>query len=125
MIVLSIPCRPVGANQVSGGWQSHERARKQTKQDAQFVWMEAGRPVYPDGARIRVRCVFGTGGRRDASNYAGAGSVKWVLDALTECGAWPDDAQRWLDLVGVETVYRRNEWAVEIEIEAVEQDGVA
>jgi len=117
VILLSIPTHPIGANQVSGGWQPHERAREQTQRDTALVWMEAGRPTFPDGAVIRVRCVFGTGGRRDASNYAGAGSVKWILDALTECGAWPDDSQRWLEFAGVETVYRRGVWAVEIEIE--------
>lgn len=127
-VTISISGRPLGANQVAGvhwnGWvtgMDGRRARLYTvKRDwmeqAHLAWLEAGRPVFPDGASVFIRAVFGTGNRRDASNYAGAGSVKWVLDALTDCECWPDDSQRYLDVAGVETVYRRDEWAVEIVI---------
>jgi len=127
-VVISIPGRTLGANQVAGlhwnGWatgMAGEKARLHTvKRDwmeaAYWAWVEAGRPRFPRGASVFIRAVFGTGNRRDASNYAGAGSVKWVLDALTDCECWPDDSQRYLDVAGVETVYRRGEWAIEVEI---------
>jgi len=127
-VTISIPGRPLGANQVGGvhwnGWvtgMDGRRARLYTvKRDwmeqAHLAWLEAGRPVFPDGAAVVIRAVFGHGGRVDESNYAGAGSVKWVLDALTNCGCWPDDSARWLTIAGIETVYRRGAWAVELVI---------
>ena len=97
-------------------WRALQRQKKYWMDTAGNVWLEAGRPVWPDGVRVVIRAVFGHGGRRDAGNYA-AGSAKWAMDALTECGAWPDDAQRYLQIAGLETVYRRGEWGIELEIE--------
>ena len=112
-VSIVVPGHPLGANQVGGRhWGTRNRDRLDWQNAAYWAWVEAGRPRFPRGAVVSITCVFGTPGRRDASNYAGAGSVKWILDALTNAEVWPDDSQRWLDLAAVETVYRRGEWAV-------------
>lgn len=127
-VVISVPGHPVGANQVDslhwagrlvgmdGSRERKHAVRRDWQEAARLAWLEAGRPVFADGARVAVVAVFGAPARRDGANYAGSGSAKWIVDALTGCGMWPDDSDRWLSHDGGICTYERGQWRVEIHV---------
>jgi hypothetical protein len=115
-IVLVIPTHAIGANQVGGSYQKHRKHKEQVIRDVGLLWVEAGRPTFRH-AIVRPRITFGTPGRRDSANYHGSGTVKFLIDALTQCGAWPDDADKYVTQAPPVVRYVKGVWTVELLIE--------
>lgn len=114
---LTIPGKAYGANQVSGKhWRRYETFRKQAQRDTRLVWLEAGSPTFRH-AIVRPRITFGSPARRDAANYYGSGTLKWVTDSLVQCGAFPDDTVEYVTQTVPVIVYKKGCWEIELILE--------
>lgn len=116
-VKLVIPTHAIGANQVSGrSYRSYGAHKAQVMRDVGLLWVEAGCPTF-ERAIVRPRITFGAPARRDSANYHGSGTVKFLVDALTKCGAWKDDADKYVTQAPPVIRYERGVWQIELIIE--------